>query len=49
MNAPGPSRSPVAKAGWLIALIFVGWLAFLFIPAPKPEPKPAPVYVKPPP
>jgi hypothetical protein len=49
MNAPGPSQSPVAKAGWLIALIFVGWLAFLFVPGPKPESKPAPPYVKPPP
>jgi len=49
MNAPGPSQSPVAKAGWLIALIFVGWLAFLFIPVPKPDPKAAPPYVKPPP
>lgn len=49
MNAPGPSHSPVAKAGWLIVLIFVGWLAFLFVPVPKPEPKPAPPYVKPPP
>lgn len=32
-------RSPVAKAGWLIGLFLVGWLAFLFLPLPRsPEP-----------
>ena len=49
MNAPGPSQFPVAQAGWLIALLFVGWLAFLFVPSPKPAPEPAAAFVKPPP
>ena len=49
MSAPGPGQSSVAKAGWLIALLFFGWLAFLFVPAPKPESKPAPPSIKPPP
>ena len=49
MSAPGPGQSSVAKAGWLIALLFFGWLAFLFVPGPKPESKPAPPLVKPPP
>lgn len=43
-------RSPVAKAGWLIGLFMVAWLAFLFVPWPwraAPEPAP-PVEVRPP-
>ncbi len=38
-------RSPVAKAGWLVGVFIVGWLAFLFVPwpgrnrAPEPLPK----------
>lgn len=42
-------KLPAAKAGWLLALVFVGWLAFLFVPGPKPEPLLAPAFVKPPP
>lgn len=38
-----------AKSGWLIALLFFGWLAFLFVPGPKPESQPAPSPAKPPP
>ena len=44
-------RSPVAKAGWLIGVFLMGWLAFLFIPWPgrvrPPDPLPKMV-VKPP-
>ena len=50
MSAPGPGQSSVAKAGWLIALLFFGWLVFLFVPGPKKTgPQPAPPPVKPPP
>jgi hypothetical protein len=42
-------RSPVAKAGWLIGLFLVGWLAFLFLPLPRPPPEPLPpLKVRPP-
>jgi hypothetical protein len=47
MKAPWSGKLSAAKAGWLIALLFFGWLAFLFVPAPKPEPPPAPLIIKP--
>ena len=49
MSSIFSGKLSAAKAGWLLALVFVGWLAFLFVPVPKPEPKPTPPYVKPPP
>ncbi len=37
-----------AKTGWLLALLFFGWLAFLMMPGPTPKPKPVPTYIPPP-
>ncbi len=49
MKAPWSGKLSAAKAGWLIALLFFGWLAFLFAPAPKPKPEPLPAFVVKPP
>ena len=49
MKALWSGQLSAAKTGWLMALLFFGWLAFLLVPAPKtkPEPPPPPL-VKPP-
>jgi hypothetical protein len=43
MNPALDQRSPVAKAGWLVGLFLLGWLAFLFIPWPWRTPPPEPM------
>lgn len=44
MSTPTQTRTSAAKAGWLIGLLFAGWLVFLLAPrlreAPAPEPEP---------
>lgn len=42
-------RVSAARAGWLVALLFFGWLAFLLLPTPRPGPQPPPAFVPPPP
>jgi len=49
MKAPWSGQLSAAKTGWLVMLLFFGWLAYLLVPAPKPEAKPAPTLAKPPP
>lgn len=49
MKAVWSGKLSAAKSGWLIALLFFGWLAFFIVPAPKPDPQPAPPVVKLPP
>jgi hypothetical protein len=39
MTAQPLERSSAAKAGWVFVVIFLGWLAFVFVPSPKPDPK----------
>jgi len=36
------ARTSAAKAGWLVAVLFFGWLLFLFLPRPADEATPAP-------
>ena len=47
MKFPGTGQLSAAKAGWLMVILFFGWLAFLLVPAPKPKPEPTPI-VRPP-
>ncbi len=46
MSSPAASpRSPVAQAGWIVAVLLLGWVGFIFLPfgGPKdPEPLPPP-------
>ncbi len=50
MKNPFIGRISAAKAGWVIGLLFFGWLAFVFLPWPKSDtkepPPPAPVDVR---
>ena len=47
MKAPVLERTSAAKAGWLIIVLTVGWMAFVLWPdrpeAPAPAPAPVPV------
>lgn len=50
MKAPWSGQLSAAKTGWLFALLFFGFLVFLFVPGPRdPESLPAATFVKPPP
>ena len=45
MSTRGKGQFSVAQSGWLMALLFFGWLAFLLLPGPKPKPAPLPPFV----
>ncbi len=45
MKFSGTGQLSAAKTGWLVLLLFFGWLAFLLMPSPKPKPEPLPVFV----
>jgi hypothetical protein len=49
MKTPAIERTSAAKAGWVIVLLFFGWLAFVFVPWPqgKIEEKVIPTLVDP--
>jgi hypothetical protein len=49
MKTPAIERTSAAKAGWVVILLFFGWLAFVFVPWPqgKVEEKVAPTLVDP--
>lgn len=42
MSTPTQTRTSAAKAGWLIGLLFAGWLVFLLAPRLREAPAPAP-------
>jgi len=41
MNATALESTSAAKAGWVISVLILAWLAFLFVPLPKEEEKAA--------
>lgn len=49
MKAPWSGQLSAVQSGWLMALLFFGFLAFLLIPGPKPKPEPLPAFVVKPP
>lgn len=49
MSAPGKGQLSTAKTGWLVLILFFGWLAFLLVPDPKPKSDPLPTFVVQPP
>lgn len=49
MKAPWSGQLSAAQTGWLVMLLFFGWLGYLLVPVPKPEPPPPPAPVKLPP
>lgn len=49
MKALWSGQLSAAKTGWLLALLFFGWLGYLLVPGPKPKPEPLPPFVVKPP